>query len=57
MLDSISVIIPAYNEEKVIGGTLQKVAGYCDANFADYEIIVVDDASKDRTREIASCFP
>lgn len=51
-LPSISLIIPAYNEEAVIEKTLEKI------KEADYpksriEVIVVDDGSKDRTCEIA----
>jgi len=54
MFDSISVVLPAYNEEKVIDGTLRKVSSYCKTRFRDYEVIVVDDCSKDKTREIAA---
>ena len=42
-----SVILPAYNEERNIGAVLDKLAK------TNYEIIVVDDGSKDRTSEIA----
>ncbi|WP_048159724.1 glycosyltransferase family 2 protein [Thermococcus barophilus] len=43
----ISVIIPAYNEEKRIGKVLQRMPDFID------EIIVVDDGSEDRTSEVA----
>ncbi|MFA5766532.1 MAG: glycosyltransferase [Candidatus Paceibacterota bacterium] len=51
----ISVIIPAYNEEKNIGSCLESLFSQKDAT--DWEIIVVDNASSDRTAEIASGFP
>jgi len=47
----LSVVIAAYNEEKVIGDSVAKVATYL-ANTPDPELIVVDDGSRDRTREI-----
>jgi glycosyltransferase involved in cell wall biosynthesis len=44
----VSVVIPAYNEEKTIGEVIVRVKRVCDA-----EIIVVDDASTDKTFEVA----
>ncbi|MEN8223866.1 MAG: glycosyltransferase family 2 protein [Bacteroidota bacterium] len=51
----VSIIIPAYNEETGIKGTLEKlIAG----NYHEkYEIIVVDDGSTDKTKEISEAFP
>lgn len=46
----ISVIIPAYNEEKRIGKTLLKMSEYMASSFSDYEILVVDDGSLDNTK-------
>lgn len=48
----ISIIIPAYNEEKRIKETLLKVSDYLIGQRYDYEIIVVDDGSRDKTTEI-----
>ena len=45
-----SIIIPSYNEEKLIGKTLEYIKKQ---TFRDYEIIVKDGGSKDRTVEIA----
>ena len=45
----ISVIIPTYNEEKVIGECLESLKGQNEKNF---EIIIVDDGSTDITKEI-----
>lgn len=50
---TISVIIPAYNEEGHVQGTVEQVVAALGDRFDDYEIIVVDDGSKDRTGEIA----
>src|SRR5947207_1820204 len=47
----ISLVIPAYNEEKYIGDCLQSVNENRNGIF---EVIVVDNASSDNTREVAS---
>jgi phosphoglycolate phosphatase-like HAD superfamily hydrolase len=43
------VVVPAYNEEKTLGGVLDDLLRY----FRREEIVVVNDGSRDRTREIA----
>lgn len=48
MTARLSVVIPAYNEEKVIGSTISKVASYLESR-GDGELIVVDDGSRDST--------
>lgn len=48
----ISVIVPAWNEEKAVGRCLQSLQNQT-ASRDSYEIIVVDDGSTDRTRERA----
>ncbi len=48
----ISIVIAAYNEEKRIIPSLAAIRDYCAANKIEYEIIVVDDGSDDRTREV-----
>lgn len=53
----ISVVIPAYNEELAIGDDLRAVQAALDGAGLEYEIIVVDDGSTDRTAEIARNFP
>ena len=52
----LSVIIPAYNEEKSISKTLLAVDQYLQKQPYEYEIIVVSDGAKDRTVEIAQNF-
>ncbi|AKM84825.1 MAG: Glycosyltransferases involved in cell wall biogenesis [candidate division Kazan bacterium GW2011_GWA1_50_15] len=48
----LSVVIPAYNEERRIGKTLTKLRAYLDAQSYGYEVVVSDDGSGDTTREI-----
>lgn len=48
----ISIIIAAYNEEKRIIPSLFKIKDYMNNQGMDYEIIVVDDGSSDRTSEV-----
>jgi dolichyl-phosphate beta-glucosyltransferase len=52
----LSIIIPAFNEETRIDSTLHKVIDYLDLNFPNYEIIVVDDGSSDKTVEVCKQF-
>jgi glycosyltransferase involved in cell wall biosynthesis len=47
----LSIIIPAYNEANTIAVVLQKVCNSLTNNNIEGEIIVVDDASKDKTVE------
>lgn len=47
----VSVIIPAYNEERVIETSVRRVL---DSEGADIEVIVADDGSHDRTSEIVT---
>ena len=47
---SIAVIVPAYNEEKVICKTIKSVLA---SSCKDFEVIVVDDGSRDATAEVA----
>jgi cellulose synthase/poly-beta-1,6-N-acetylglucosamine synthase-like glycosyltransferase len=46
----IAVLIPAYNEEKVIERTVRAVLA---SDYPDLRVIVIDDGSKDRTLEVA----
>jgi cellulose synthase/poly-beta-1,6-N-acetylglucosamine synthase-like glycosyltransferase len=50
----VSIIVPARNEEANIGSCLESLVAQQDVEF---EIIVVNDHSTDRTREIAQSFP
>ncbi|MBI4709115.1 MAG: glycosyltransferase family 2 protein [Candidatus Portnoybacteria bacterium] len=52
----LSVVIPAYNEEKRIAKALLAYDQYLSKQSYDYELIVVDDGSKDKTAEVVSNF-
>jgi poly-beta-1,6 N-acetyl-D-glucosamine synthase len=49
----VSIIVPAYNEEKVVARTIETLV---EADYPNKEIIVVDDGSQDNTYEVASRF-
>ena len=49
----LSVIIPAYNEEMRLPKTLEEIDKYLSKQNYDYEILVVNDGSKDKTVEVA----
>jgi len=56
-LIELTVIVPARNEEDCLGQCLQSLVGQSEEIFAlgkDWELLVVDDHSSDRTREIAA---
>jgi len=50
----LSIVIPAYNEEENISSTLQDIAQYLKTKNYPYEVIVVDDGSRDKTAELAA---
>ena len=50
----VSVIIPTFNSEDCIADCLSAIF---ESDFKDFEVIVVDDGSKDSTLEIAERFP
>ncbi|MBI5245165.1 MAG: glycosyltransferase family 2 protein [Elusimicrobia bacterium] len=52
MRPRVSVVLPAYNEEGVIETTVRGIHAFLSKNFQDFEIIVVDDGSRDRTADI-----
>ena len=52
----LSVIVPAYNEERRIGSSLEATCAYLGTLDIRSEIVVVDDGSIDRTAEIARGF-
>nr|MDQ3936721.1 glycosyltransferase [Actinomycetota bacterium] len=49
---AISVVIPAYNEEQGIVGTVERACAWLDGHGEPYELLVVDNASTDRTPEL-----
>jgi len=52
-MPTLSVIIPAYNEEKRLPATLKDIEKFLATYDKEVEVIVVDDGSKDKTIEIA----
>ncbi|MGO8948186.1 MAG: glycosyltransferase family 2 protein [Ktedonobacterales bacterium] len=52
-LRGVSVVLPAYNEEAVIAETITRCVEVLSVIAPDYEIMVVDDGSRDRTGYIA----
>ena len=50
---SISIVVPALNEELNLEGTVAEVHAEISRHFGDYEVLVVDDGSTDHTGEIA----
>lgn len=52
-MDSISVFFPTYNEEGNIKNTVIKAVNVLEKRFKKWEIIIVNDGSKDKTKEIA----
>ncbi len=49
----LSFVVPAHNEEALVGRTLDAIRAAADAIGQPFEMVVVDDASTDRTAEIA----
>ena len=52
----VSIILPSYNERDNLGSLLFKIRSVMEENNLNYEIIVVDDNSPDRTYEVALRF-
>lgn len=53
----LSIVIPAYNEEKRLPPTLNRVLAHLKENYKkDFEVIVVDDGSRDNTRRVVEEF-
>ena len=48
----LSVIVPAYNEERRIGPTLEKLVGYLTSRPFGWEVLVVDNGSDDATATV-----
>ena len=55
-MHKISLILPMYNEEELIQRTLEKVIAYFEFMNYDFEILVIDDKSKDNSVSIVKNF-
>jgi len=52
-MSKLSVVIPAYNEERNLNkGVLKVVGDYLEKSQFDYEVLIVDDGSSDSTKEL-----
>lgn len=51
-MKKILIIIPAYNEEKNILDAYQKIVDHNKQNNTNYDVIVINDCSTDKTREV-----
>jgi glycosyltransferase involved in cell wall biosynthesis len=49
---SITIIIPVHNEEKRLLKSIERMIEYCNSQLWDYELVVVEDGSTDRTVEL-----
>lgn len=53
----VSVVVPCFNEEEVLAETVRRLTGACTAAAGtDYEIVFVDDGSRDRTWPLLQAF-
>jgi teichuronic acid biosynthesis glycosyltransferase TuaG len=52
-LDSVSIVTPTYNSENFISETIQSILNQ---SYTNFELIVIDDCSKDNTVEIVKTF-
>jgi dolichyl-phosphate beta-glucosyltransferase len=52
-LTYLSIVIPAYNEERRLAPSLAKILDYVESEQLDAEVLVVDDGSSDATAKIA----
>ena len=57
ILPLLSVVIPCFNEEEVIGETMRRLREFCaSVDGMAVELIFVDDGSRDRTRELLRAY-
>jgi len=52
----LTIVIPAWNEEQRLPGTLEQITAYLDQQSYTAEVLVVENGSTDRTTEIAEAF-
>lgn len=52
MNPTLSIIIPAFDEQERLGGSVRKILGYINNEKLNAELIIVDDGSRDRTAEV-----
>ena len=52
-LEGLTVVVPAYNEEGSLERVVRETLKVCEEIAAEFEVIVINDGSRDRTRKIA----
>jgi dolichyl-phosphate beta-glucosyltransferase len=52
----LSIVIPAYNEEGRLPATLDRIDQYLSRRDLSYELLIVDDGSRDATRDVVRRF-
>lgn len=52
MVDELSVVLPAFNEEANVEQVVRNCVAYLSRRMPEYELVVVNDGSRDRTGEI-----
>lgn len=53
-IDSLSAVIPVYNEEQIIKESISLLASTLEGSCKDYEIVIIDDGSQDGTANLLS---
>lgn len=53
MLADLSVVVPAYDEGRRLGPSLRRIVAYLESSGRSFEVLVVDDGSRDETAEVA----
>ena len=51
---NFSIVIPIYNEEEILESSFNEIASICEKTGIKYEIILVENGSTDKTKEITS---
>lgn len=51
-INRVSIVIPVYNEEESLPELLRRTTAACDSLGRDYEIILIDDGSRDRSADL-----
>ena len=53
----ITVIVPAFNEAFAIAATVKNIAQHLDELSSNWDIVVIDDGSRDQTADVVRCLP
>ena len=53
----LSIVVPCYNESKDIAKNSETIKNYLESIKQDYELILVNDGSKDNTKEVIEAIP